>query len=574
MTDQTAGVAICSTRAPLRRVLAAKAVYPIAASVAVLIVWRIVVSEGGPATMLFAGAVNAALAAAVLLFCRRPLVATVLVGSLAAMISVASELKRQSLNMVLHAYDLVFYLKSASTIAFLWQDFRSYALAGLAAIVLVVLVTILAWRLDGTRVRRRHALAMLTGASVVAFTAADLAGERRHTQFEYQGQYLSSFYRSWSETLETLWRGQLIEASSGPSRASLFTLPKHCRTAEKPPHVILIHHESIMPPALFPTLGYDRTLDPFFRSDDGHTYHLRVETYGGASALTEFSVLTGLSTYAFGGMRQFLHSVLAGKVRDTLPQALARCNYRNVLFYPMLRTFVSADKFFAGAGIKEIFDLKDQRATVTNERDRFYYANALDEIGRHVKGSDKPLFAFVQTMAAHWPYHVTYMPEVDVPGGTKGTHPELHEFLRRVAMAKADYQFLTDELARRYPDERFLIVRYGDHQPMATRMLLGYGEDTEAEDVLADRNSVAFLTFFAINAVNFRPAPLTIPPVVDVPYLGTLLQASAGLPLSDSYRERQRLIASCDGRYAGCYDANKILSFHRRLLDSALLDAR
>ena len=62
-----------------------------------------------------------------------------------------------------------------------------------------------------------------------------------------------------------------------------------------------------------------------------------METFGGASWLTEFSVLTGLSTYSFGGMRQFVQQIMAGKVKDSLPHALARCGYRNVVFYPMLR---------------------------------------------------------------------------------------------------------------------------------------------------------------------------------------------------------------------------------------------
>jgi hypothetical protein len=42
--------------------------------------------------------------------------------------------------------------------------------------------------------------------------AAEVKGERRHAQYYLDGLYLSSFYSSWAETIETLWRGQLIEA--------------------------------------------------------------------------------------------------------------------------------------------------------------------------------------------------------------------------------------------------------------------------------------------------------------------------------------------------------------------------
>ena len=102
----------------------------------------------------------------------------------------------------------------------------------------------------------------------------------------------------------------------------------------KPPHIILVHQESVVQPSLFRTLRYDAPIDPFFRSDDKQLHALRVETYGGASWLTEFSLLAGVSTHSFGGMRQFVQTFTQSKLKDTLPQALQRCNYRNVVFYP------------------------------------------------------------------------------------------------------------------------------------------------------------------------------------------------------------------------------------------------
>jgi phosphoglycerol transferase MdoB-like AlkP superfamily enzyme len=63
---------------------------------------------------------------------------------------------------------------------------------------------------------------------------------------------------------------------------------------------------------------------------------------------------------------------MAGKVKDSLPHALARCGYRNVVFYPMLRRFLGVGKFFESVGLHEIYDAKDQGATLPNERDRFY----------------------------------------------------------------------------------------------------------------------------------------------------------------------------------------------------------
>jgi hypothetical protein len=273
-------------------------------------------------------------------------------------------------------------------------------------------------------------------------------------------------------------------------------------------------------------------------------------------------------------MRPFVQSLMAGKIRDTLPERLKLCGYRNVVFYPLSRNFVSNAKFYTAVGMPEIFDMKDQGAKVGNERDRFYYGNALSLIEEHLKTSRQPLFTFILTMATHAPYFTPYMPEVDVPGGAPGTNPEMHEYLRRLSMAHIDYEFLKDELKRRFPNERFLILHYGDHQPIATRAYLGFGDVRAAEDVPLPKDSLGFLTYYAVEGLNYTPPPLPSLDTLDVPYLGTVLLEAAGIPLSGSYVERKRLMTLCGGRYYECDQREEILSFHRRLIDSGLIDAR
>ena len=327
-------------------------------------------------------------------------------------------------------------------------------------------------------------------------------------------------------------------------------------------------------PSLFPSLRYDQSVDPMFRSDDDLLHQLRVETYGGASWLTEFSLLAGVSTHSFGGMRQFVQTFTQNKLKDTLPQALERCGYRNVVFYPMLRNFVSNDRFYASIGLKEIFDIKSQGAKTTQERDRFYYGNALSEMERHFQTSRRPMFTYIQTMSAHWPYDYTYEPEVSVPGGAPGTNPEMHEYLRRVSMAKMDLDYLLDELKRRFPSERFLVVHYGDHHPMATRTLLGFDNDTEAEDVTLNPESIGFITYYAARGINYRLPALPQYEALDVAYLGTVILDLAQLPLSDSHADRKRLMQLCKGRYYTCKARDEILAFHRRLINSGVMAAR
>ncbi|MGE0630750.1 MAG: sulfatase, partial [Hyphomicrobiaceae bacterium] len=349
-------------------------------------------TEGPPATVLLAILVCGTFGALVALLTRRLLLAAVLTVAQVAVVTTISSLKLKYMNMVLHAYDITYYLMSSTNVGFLIANYGRPVLAVLLAVAAAALIAAFAWRVDPVRVQRPVAAMLLLAFAAGASVAGASVSERRHQLFQYHGMYVSSFYRSWAETIETLMRGQLMEAAVAGAHLPPLLPAASCTPAHEPPHIILIHHESAVQPSLFPSLEYDRRLDDFFRSDDGHAYRLRVETYGGASVLTEFSVMTGLSTYSFGGMRLFVQRLMSGKISETLPNILSKCGYRNVMFYPMLRSFTGAERFFKSVGISDLRDARDQGAKRADERDRFYYDNALDDMERHFATSSAPLF--------------------------------------------------------------------------------------------------------------------------------------------------------------------------------------
>ena len=528
--------------------------------------------EGEWPNQFFVWSVTALFAAIVVFLTRRPLVAAVTVPAVIAIIVAASSAKHRVMEMSVHAYDVVFYLFSGPTMSFLWSEYRALIAQLLAALLAAAFAAIAAYCLDGTRVSRMLSAVAIVCLSLLTAVSADYKGERRHTQQFWDGWIISTFYSSIGETAETLWRGQLIEAADA-AKAPSFAIPETCEPLSKPPHVVLIHQESLVPPAIVPGVDYDKNLDSFFHSADGRLHKLGVETYGGASWLTEFSILTGVSTRSFGKMRHFVQWLMAGKMHDTLPNELARCGYRNMVFFPGNQKFVSYDKFYRAIGLKEILGGKELRAKRLNERDSFFYDSAMSEMAAHFKASELPLFTYVLTMATHGPYDRTYMPEVNVPGGGPGTPPEMNEYLRRLAMSKIDYEAFVSTLKSRFPSQRFLIVRYGDHHPVATRSYLGHANADAPEHVVLAPDSIGYVTSFAVEGVNYDPPPLPELDIVDVPYLGTLLLEAARLPLSPTHIERKRLMQVCAGRYYLCKEQPQILAFHRRLIDSQLIEA-
>ena len=179
--------------------------------------------------ILFTAAVTLALIAFLVLLTRRVLFATALVASLVVLIVAISSVKRAVMNMVVHAYDIFFYLSSWSTVSYLWSDQRRYLVGLVGALLGVAAAAWLAYRADGTRVPRRWAALALPLCVALAWYGADAKGERRHMQFYYENLYVSSFYASWGETLETLWRGALLEAAPRAAAAgAAFSIPTSC----------------------------------------------------------------------------------------------------------------------------------------------------------------------------------------------------------------------------------------------------------------------------------------------------------------------------------------------------------
>jgi phosphoglycerol transferase MdoB-like AlkP superfamily enzyme len=534
----------------------------------------LIYTESIAARFWFALAVTAAVTSAIALLTRRLLVSSILTFALVALVCLCSLEKKAVMNMAFHSYDLFFYL-NAATIEFIWEDYRSYLVGAVGSLAAALIGAALAWRLDVVRLSRvAAALVLVVAVSAAAALEPKATAEGgAFKMFVQDGSFVSAFYLSWADTWRTLARGQLVEAAERTALPD-FAGAAHCAPRSKPPHLVLIHQESLVPPSLFPQLQYDRTLDRFFRSDDDRLHRLRVETYGGGSWITEFALLTGISTKAFGDMRGFVQVLMNGRLKDTLPQSLENCGYRTLMLFPMSNGFVSLDKFYRSIGFEKILDREAQGAPTTKERDRFYFENMLTAMDGHLKSSAQPLFVYVQTMAAHGPYSSAYMPDENVPGGGAGTSPEMSEFLRRTAMAQRDGDFLMDELKRRFPDEPIVVVRYGDHQPSATWNLINNVWGDDSPDIGEGGKPGPYITYYAMLGHNYPLPPLPVYDPLDIAYLGTVMLEVAGLPLSEAQLERKRLMVACRGRYFGCEPRSNILAFHRRLINSGLVTAQ
>ena len=107
--------------------------------------------EGWRETIIFAGSITAALVFALTFLSRRILFSITLIALLIATIVIASGIKHHYIEMVLHAYDVVFYLTSWSTLVYLWVEHKSMLLAIIGMMMIAAASGLLLWKSDSSR---------------------------------------------------------------------------------------------------------------------------------------------------------------------------------------------------------------------------------------------------------------------------------------------------------------------------------------------------------------------------------------------------------------------------------------
>lgn len=525
----------------------------------------------------FVAGTTAALVSGLVLLTRRLFFSSTVITGILAGLVLASGVKAHEMGVAAQAYDVVAYFRW-DVIVYLAHEFPVIMLGTAAFILAAICLAVAAFRLDRTRIGRWTAGALLLGSSAVSYSQHDRP-ELLNWTVVFHSFPVTSFYLSVPTAVSVMNGGSFFEAAD-EFNATLFSEGYRCGNDLERPDIVLLHQESATPPWFYPSIKYNRSLDLFFLSSDGRFHPLLVEIFGAGSQLTIFSVLTGVSPLYFGKFYWQAVKLSTGRIEELLAQVLLKCGYETTVLFPLPRTFSEVDDtFYPSAGFQNYVDMNDMGILDFRARDKRYYDQALERLARLKKRT--PQFIYIQTQLVHAPYDDRPVADVDFGKGDVSNSAEVNEYIRRLAIAHKDYGDFIASLRQRLPDRRFLIMRYGDHQPPFMARFFGKeGQklkelqralDTPTADPLRENYSLPqFMTFFANQGVNFEPRPLPDQPITNVVYLPALTFIAAGLPLPESYQERMRLYAACKGQYFTCDRQDDILKFHRRLINSGL----
>jgi phosphoglycerol transferase MdoB-like AlkP superfamily enzyme len=516
-----------------------------------------------------------------LLVLRRPGIAAVLALALTVLLIELSRFKFDILQLTLTFLD--FLIIDRDTFSFLLSVFPKLRTQLIVAAVLAVPLLWAIWRADPLRVRRGPVLAALV-ATTLSMSALSVAMPEQAWE-PFQGvNHVSNLARSGVVAVSRLASTGWIEAdppassalrlAPGAHAAGQTALPSDeaCDTAKKRPHIILLLDESSFDVSAAPDIKLPPGYADYFKSMDGKQRTMIAEATGGPTWYTEFNVLTGMSARSFGDLKFYVTRITAGRVSRGLPQALQRCGYKTVSLYPTYGDFLSARAFQKGVGVERFLDMADMGVDEDMQPNKFYFDQAV-KVFAEEQASQSPVFMFVYLTANHFPWHSVYRPDLTPDWTPPGNSAEADEYIRRQTMTARDYREFTERLKRDYPDQSFLVLRFGDHQPAISQKLLEPGIDRK---LLGQRLMQAdpryFSTYYALDGINYAAPDLSSAlETLDAAYIPLVIQDAAGVPLDPSFREQKKIMLRCKGAFYACRDGAEARRFNRLLIDAGLV---
>jgi phosphoglycerol transferase MdoB-like AlkP superfamily enzyme len=295
--------------------------------------------------------------------------------------------------------------------------------------------------------------------------------------------------------------------------------------------------------------------------------------------MTEFSLMTGISSRAFGSSGQYIFHRSIGRVKLAVPLILKSMGYATNLMATVSRRFLGYDAFYQSIGVENRIFMHDLGAPFDHpdlrkhHSDQQFYERVMDEIEQATLRDSRPQWFVLLTNFNHGPHtRQVLRGQLSQRGRAAALREfpdaEYGEYYARMMFSAKAYAKFRAGLAEKFPGRPILIIRYGDHQPKFVKNIL------KAKKI-DDFDPLTFETFYSIEAVNFeldKPARPVADPL-DVAFLPTLAMRVAGMNLPPILAAHEEMMRECGSNYHDTPSDIKA-RFHRTLIRDGFLEAQ
>ncbi|XKM14216.1 LTA synthase family protein [Orbaceae bacterium ac157xtp] len=319
---------------------------------------------------------------------------------------------------------------------------------------------------------------------------------------------------------------------------------------QQKPDIVVFLQESTFNPQLF---NFESNHLPNFEMFKQNNSNLmRVQTYGGGTWLSEFSMLTGLNSDDFQSRKNSVFYVVAPHIKTSLFNELNNNGYNTIVFSPMQFGNYNAGPAYTALGMQQF--LTPQDLGYPAEKTKNLWKIPSEHLLKQVKElletkSDKPRFIFVLSMFEHGPYSQDTPDHYNLAQDVNDGHfvGQLNDYLAKLQpLNKATLDFINYINERNNPT---LFLYFGDHQPAVSWN----------GNYKTDLPNGYYLTQYTL-ASNY-PINIEKNEVTDISLVGSLVLEKAGVNYSDFYKANIAMRYLCNGMLDDCKDEKLVSSY-------------
>ncbi len=337
-------------------------------------------------------------------------------------------------------------------------------------------------------------------------------------------------------------------------QAKTVTLPEP-QSAVKPDVVVLLQ-ESTVNPHIYQLPTNVHLPDLYmFQHDAGVRAQspLRVQTFGGGTWLSEFSVLTGLNTEDFEPNKNSVFYIVVDHLKNSLFRAMKDNGYYTVVLTPFNKSAYHAGHAYKTLGVDRI--IQPQELGYPADMDENLWKIPTKAMLSYVKTllakeTDKPIFIFSLTMYEHGPYEESHQDDYGLAGKVQPATVagKFSHYMEKIIASDPAIKDFSEFVAHR--DKPTVFLYFGDHQP-----------NIHFADYHSSLPDPAHVTQFTLRDNLVQGAPITTGKLTDISFLGGIILERTRLVAPEFYQANMIMRHLCDGALNDCQDNALVASY-------------
>jgi phosphoglycerol transferase MdoB-like AlkP superfamily enzyme len=255
-------------------------------------------------------------------------------------------------------------------------------------------------------------------------------------------------------------------------------------------------------------------------------------------------------------------------MHSTVARDFKAAGYRVLALYPTAAEFINGRNAYAAYGFDQLYDGPELGLEWhSNDHDVFELFWKLYQQDKQAH-PDQPTFFFMLTIHQHGP-HMTPYKEMPAPYDKPLFAKQLDDwqslnvtnYLERNARSDVAMKELEQRLLAR--EQPTVLMHFGDHQPSFDGAMYNLPKILPKEW----GENQHWATYYMLKT-NY-PVPQKYDyPIMDLVYLGGLVQEVAGVPKDDYFTANTLMRERCKGRYLECADPFMLPSYHRHIFET------